>query len=192
MCTAVCSQVCQNGGNCVSPNTCQCSSGWSGPSCSTRKLSLQMHLASDCPEQDLVDAAVCSSGCQNSGKCISPSTCDCTAGWHGSQCQTGKEPANKLFCCRNCHVLYFHVACKQGLYGPNCATTCSCQNGASCDRFTGTCTCTVGWIGTDCNMQCHQGKYGLGCSQTCNCYNSAACNHISGACSCTAGYIGTT
>ena len=31
--TAVCDPPCLNGGICTSPNTCQCSSGWSGNAC---------------------------------------------------------------------------------------------------------------------------------------------------------------
>ena len=35
--SAVCQQICQNGGKCVAPNTCQCGSGYSGQWCQTCK-----------------------------------------------------------------------------------------------------------------------------------------------------------
>ena len=32
---AVCSSGCYNGGMCTAPNTCMCTSGWTGPTCTT-------------------------------------------------------------------------------------------------------------------------------------------------------------
>ena len=32
-CKAVCSDGCFNGGECVSPETCRCTSGWTGSNC---------------------------------------------------------------------------------------------------------------------------------------------------------------
>ena len=39
-CIAICSQWCDNGGTCISPGKCSCSSGWSGNDCRTGKYVL--------------------------------------------------------------------------------------------------------------------------------------------------------
>ena len=43
--SAVCSPTCANGGTCVSPNTCDCPSGWTGSTCSQRELYILFSLA---------------------------------------------------------------------------------------------------------------------------------------------------
>ena len=35
-------------------------------------------------------AATCLPMCQNGGTCIAPDSCNCTAGWSGSNCQLGR------------------------------------------------------------------------------------------------------
>jgi len=42
--SAICSPSCQNGGICVNPNTCVCTSLWSGSTCNTRKFILQIKM----------------------------------------------------------------------------------------------------------------------------------------------------
>ena len=44
-----------------------------------------------------------------------------------------------------------HIDCPEGFYGEGCTEECECQNGASCDQFTGQCNCTAGWTGETCN-----------------------------------------
>uniref|UniRef100_A0A8C0ZFR0 receptor protein-tyrosine kinase n=1 Tax=Cyanistes caeruleus TaxID=156563 RepID=A0A8C0ZFR0_CYACU len=41
------------------------------------------------------------------------------------------------------------TACPSGFYGPDCALQCTCQNGGSCNRFSG-CVCPAGWHGQHC------------------------------------------
>jgi len=36
-------------------------------------------------------AAYCQKGCFNDGTCISPDTCNCTIGWSGTSCTTGRN-----------------------------------------------------------------------------------------------------
>ena len=36
--SAVCASACQNGGSCTAPNTCTCTSQWTGSTCATRKF----------------------------------------------------------------------------------------------------------------------------------------------------------
>jgi len=42
--------------------------------------------------------------------------------------------------------------CDAGTFGLECAMMCHCENGVSCDRFTGVCPgpCSQGWLGTSC------------------------------------------
>ena len=35
-------------------------------------------------------------------------------------------------------------------YGPDCASTCTCLNGADCSPVTGVCNCTTGYTGVSC------------------------------------------
>ena len=42
------------------------------------------------------------------------------------------------------------LACSQGKYGLDCAQDCPCLNNGTCDRFTGTCSCTAGYYGHAC------------------------------------------
>ena len=35
--SAICASSCQNGGTCTAPNTCTCTSSWTGGMCTTRK-----------------------------------------------------------------------------------------------------------------------------------------------------------
>ncbi|POI34663.1 hypothetical protein CIB84_001585 [Bambusicola thoracicus] len=63
----VCDPVCMNGGKCVSPNVCDCPSGWRGKHC---------------------NKPVCLQKCLNGGECIGPNICECPEGWVGMLCQT--------------------------------------------------------------------------------------------------------
>lgn len=39
---AVCAPTCQNSGTCTAPNTCTCTSQWTGSTCATRRFSFMM------------------------------------------------------------------------------------------------------------------------------------------------------
>ena len=39
---AVCSPSCKNGGTCSSPNTCTCTDGWNGESCTNGKCGITL------------------------------------------------------------------------------------------------------------------------------------------------------
>ena len=58
--TASCSQACENGGVCVAPETCRCSTGWSGQDC-TRPLCTRV-----CPARSM---------------CVAPNICACIPGF---------------------------------------------------------------------------------------------------------------
>ncbi|KAM7324428.1 hypothetical protein ACRRTK_016733 [Alexandromys fortis] len=57
-----------------------------------------------------------------------PYGCSCGSGWRGNQCQE---------------------ACAPGHFGADCRLQCQCQNGGTCDRFSG-CVCPSGWHGVHC------------------------------------------
>lgn len=63
-CQPVCTDECQNGGTCISPNTCECTAGHSGSTCGTVVCS---HLKPCYP-----------------GICTLPNTCTCTTGYQDS------------------------------------------------------------------------------------------------------------
>ena len=93
-------------------------------------------------------------------------------------------------------------------FGINCSQPCQCQNGATCNNIDGSCSCTIGYTGTICDMSksnclihcviilpcylaCPEGFYGQDCSQTCDCLNGATCSPFDGTCTCAEGYTGT-
>ncbi|VDL64411.1 unnamed protein product, partial [Nippostrongylus brasiliensis] len=57
-------------------------------------------------------------------------TCTCLPGLTGVMCDT---------------------PCPAGLYGPNCAHECACQNGAECNAKDGSCVCPPGFYGASCS-----------------------------------------
>ena len=97
---ATCSPPCQNGGSCISPDSCVCTQGWTRPDCShrmskghhmmshTMHLFLAMHIHPPPPHP--TPAAVCSVPCLNGGHCSAPDRCTCSTGWEGQSCSTCK------------------------------------------------------------------------------------------------------
>ncbi|XP_013908915.1 PREDICTED: tyrosine-protein kinase receptor Tie-1-like [Thamnophis sirtalis] len=68
-------------------------------------------------------------GCRGLYFCLpDPYGCSCAAGWSGVQCNS---------------------ACSPDKYGPDCILECNCQNGGTCNRFSG-CICSSGWHGQHC------------------------------------------
>lgn len=46
-------------------------------------------------------------------------------------------------------ILLLFLACAPGHFGADCRLQCQCQNGGTCDRFSG-CVCPSGWHGVHC------------------------------------------
>jgi hypothetical protein len=136
--TAVCSQVCENGGSCTAPDSCTCAVGWSGYDCTT---------------------AVCSSPCGSRKLCTGPDTCTCVPGYHGAGC-------TQAICAQTCEhgsacSSPDTCTCATGWFDANCTTpVCdqTCGNGANCTA-PDTCTCPSEWQGADCRTPV--------CTQTC-------------------------
>jgi len=71
---------CYNNGTCIGPNTCRCSSGWTGSFC---------------------NIPVCEQSCNHHGNCTGPNQCTCERGWEGYDCtipMCAQECQNDGFC----------------------------------------------------------------------------------------------
>ncbi|NWS06776.1 TIE1 kinase, partial [Motacilla alba] len=114
---------CLNGGICHDHvGECICPPGFMGTRC--ERACQEGQFGRNCQE-------TCQStqGCQGLSFCLlDPYGCSCASGWSGSRCDQ---------------------ACPSGFYGPDCALECTCQNGGSCNRFSG-CVCPAGWHGQHC------------------------------------------
>lgn len=49
-----------------------------------------------------------------------------------------------------CMLLCVYTECAVGRFGADCQQQCECENGGQCDRLTGRCSCSDGWIGDRC------------------------------------------
>ncbi|XP_050817069.1 tyrosine-protein kinase receptor Tie-1 isoform X3 [Gopherus flavomarginatus] len=114
---------CLNGGICHdSVGECICPPGFMGTRC--EKACREGRFGRNCQEKCNNDQ-----GCKGLSFCLpDPYGCSCASGWSGSQCST---------------------ACPPGHYGADCALECHCQNGGTCNRFSG-CVCPSGWHGDHC------------------------------------------
>ncbi|XP_034634800.1 tyrosine-protein kinase receptor Tie-1 isoform X3 [Trachemys scripta elegans] len=114
---------CLNGGICHdSVGECICPPGFMGTRC--EKACREGRFGRNCQEQCNNDQ-----GCKGLSFCLpDPYGCSCASGWSGLQCST---------------------ACPLGRYGADCALECHCQNGGTCNRFSG-CVCPSGCHGERC------------------------------------------
>lgn len=87
-------------------------------------------------------------GCQGAtGECV------CESGWTGAVCDTGMQfYLDDLTWSVDIYLIFLSVACPSGVYGPGCYNECRCANGAACDRFDGSCSCTRGYTGRYCTQ----------------------------------------
>ncbi|XP_053248731.1 tyrosine-protein kinase receptor Tie-1 isoform X4 [Podarcis raffonei] len=114
---------CLNGGICHHiEGECICPPGFMGTRC--EKACKEGMFGRNCQEK-------CHNkqGCKGLAFCLpDPYGCSCATGWSGLQCGS---------------------ACSSGRYGADCALECHCQNGGTCNRFSG-CICPSGWHGQHC------------------------------------------
>ncbi|NXV13500.1 TIE1 kinase, partial [Cepphus grylle] len=114
---------CLNGGVCHDHvGECVCPPGFMGTRC--ERACREGQFGRNCQE-----TCQRAQGCRGLSFCLpDPYGCSCASGWRGSRC---------------------NQACPPGYYGPDCALGCACQNGGSCNRFSG-CVCLAGWHGQHC------------------------------------------
>ncbi|NXA95336.1 TIE1 kinase, partial [Melanocharis versteri] len=114
---------CLNGGVCHDHvGECICPPGFMGTRC--ERACREGQFGRNCQE-----TCQRAQGCRGLSFCLlDPYGCSCASGWSGSRCDQ---------------------ACPPGFYGPDCALECTCQNGGSCNRFSG-CVCPAGWHGQHC------------------------------------------
>ncbi|NWT17153.1 TIE1 kinase, partial [Vireo altiloquus] len=114
---------CLNGGICHDHvGECICPPGFMGTRC--ERACREGQFGRNCQE-----TCQRAQGCRGLSFCLpDPYGCSCASGWSGSRCDQ---------------------ACPPGFYGPDCALACACQNGGSCNRFSG-CVCPAGWHGQHC------------------------------------------
>ncbi|XP_068879229.1 tyrosine-protein kinase receptor Tie-1 isoform X3 [Aphelocoma coerulescens] len=114
---------CLNGGICHDHvGECICPPGFMGTRC--ERACQEGQFGRNCQE-----TCQRAQGCRGLSFCLlDPYGCSCASGWSGSRCDQ---------------------ACPPGFYGPDCALGCTCQNGGSCNRFSG-CVCPAGWHGQHC------------------------------------------
>jgi len=170
--SATCTQICENGGRCVGPDTCDCPAGWEGIDC-TKPIcsSTTCGLNSVCVAPDICgckpgftgtncDEALCVQDCRNGGSCTAPDTCTCAKGWFDSNCTT---PVCDNTCANggNCTAPE-SCACPSEWTGDDCRTpVCiqTCQNQGYC-AAPNTCICPPQWTGYDCSIPvCTQGFF---------------------------------
>ncbi|KAH9132513.1 hypothetical protein LEN26_007391 [Aphanomyces euteiches] len=170
--TAPCSKVCENGGQCVATEMCQCANGWTGddctlPICSTttcgnRQLCVAPNTCACVPgftNSPACDVPLCVQTCVH-GVCSAPDTCTCDFGWFDANCTT---PVCQQTCGNggNC-TASDTCTCSSEWQGPDCRTpVCAqtCNNGGVCTA-PNTCLCPAGWSGHDCSIPvCSQGSF---------------------------------
>ncbi|ETW08218.1 hypothetical protein, variant 1 [Aphanomyces invadans] len=170
--TAVCSKICENGGQCVSAETCACATGWRGDDCTTpvctaglctgRQLCVAPNTCACIPGYKgfpACDVPICVQTCVH-GRCGFPDTCVCASGWFDANCTTPvcSQTCGNFGNCTGPNT----CTCTREWQGPDCRTpVCqqTCVNGGVCSA-PNTCLCPAGWSGHDCAIPiCTQGKF---------------------------------
>ncbi|XP_069109356.1 uncharacterized protein [Argopecten irradians] len=155
-----------------------CTEGWKGQTCS--QACNNHTFGRDCNQ-----TCHCKSECDgNSGKCKRTRMYRRMARKRMySGLGFGKNTIRRLRCPHYIITLYFHTACTNNTYGPDCNRTCHCAK-SDCDRGTGICKihgCTAGWRGQTCSEECVGKTFGRDCTQTCHC-DTSDCDRKTGIC----------
>jgi hypothetical protein len=176
--SAVCSQVCENGGVCAGSDTCRCPAGWAGYDCTLPECRRgRCGLNELCTAPDTCSCApgfggsrcatpLCAQACLHGGVCGAPDTCSCSYGWWDANCSTpvcSQTCGNGGNCtapdtCR-CPADWAGVDCRDPVCDGRGHTGGPCLHGGSCVA-PGTCLCPPQWHGPRCSLPvCTQGFF---------------------------------
>jgi hypothetical protein len=168
--SAVCTQICENGGTCIGPDKCSCPSGWSGVDCTIptcggcndNSVCTSPNVCTCKPGYGGTNCKtpLCSQSCKNGGVCTAPDTCTCKAGWFDSNCTT---PVCEQTCANGGNCTGVNTcSCPKQWKGYDCRIpVCkqNCTNSGYC-MAPDTCACPPQWINYDCSVPvCHQGFF---------------------------------
>ena len=176
--SAVCSQVCENGGTCVGSDTCDCPAGWKGYDCTLPECSPGLCGPNQiCTAPDTCSCApgyggpscltpLCVQECLHGGICGAPDTCSCPYGWWDANCSTpvcSQTCGNGGNCTSpdkcSCPSDWQGVDCREPICDGHDHTGGPCLNGGSCVA-PGTCLCPPQWHGPSCSLPvCTQGSF---------------------------------
>jgi hypothetical protein len=171
---ATCTQICENGGSCVGPDTCHCDPGWEGmdctkpicPFCGRNQVCVSPEQCACKPGFNGTDCAtpMCQQHCQNRGTCSAPDTCSCRPGWFDTTCAT---PVCSQTCANGGNCIgggnpKMECDCPNEWTGTDCRTpVCKqeCKNGGKCVA-PDTCACSPQYTNFDCSAPvCNQGYF---------------------------------
>ncbi|KAI3353794.1 hypothetical protein L3Q82_005018 [Scortum barcoo] len=151
-------------GACVTQSTGLANADWAGLDPAVTQGKYGLDCAQDC-------------SCLNNGTCDRfTGTCSCPAGNYGHSCQHSTQTltydGDKV------------TGCPSGFFGVNCARTCDCKVGQTCDHVTGQCVCPPGYYGSQCQRYCGGDRFGPDCSLPCQCSPTgpAVMGSVDGAC----------
>ncbi|KAL5014723.1 hypothetical protein ScPMuIL_008993 [Solemya velum] len=168
---------------------CTCKAGWTGTFCRNDINECEALLCqenADCKNNNGSYTCECKKGYKLTGvECLDINECDdnpcpnsiCenTDGSHTCTCNDGFKMANSI-----CQSKTYGKQCEPDKYGTNCSETCQCamDHTVTCDKVSGYCTCSDGWMGTLCEEDINE------CDEN-PCPNNSICENTDGSHTCT-------
>ncbi|XP_022782080.1 uncharacterized protein LOC111323064 [Stylophora pistillata] len=143
---------------------------------------------------------ICTGGCQNGGRCISPERCQCTSGWQGTKCRSDVNECatNNGGCQHHCNNTAgtYTCFCDPGYKtsGNQCLDIDECSGPNKCQQK---CVNRPGNYSCNCHVGYRLNNDSVTCSDIDECPQSLCqykCNNTEGSfvCTCPRGYLLTT